>query len=111
MLEQIREKAPRWLVSTILVLLVVPFALWGVNSYVQPRGNTAAARVGDASISVDALQQALRQEGQRLRQTLGDAYSPQLLDNPGTRRAVLERLARSDQGLAERLASAIDAQH
>lgn len=92
MLEQIREKAPRWLVSTILVLLVVPFALWGVNSYVEPRGNTAAARVGDASISVNALQQALRQEGQRLRQTLGDAYSPQLLDNPGTRRVVLERL-------------------
>lgn len=36
MLEQIREKAPRWLVSLILLLLVVPFALWGVNSYVQP---------------------------------------------------------------------------
>lgn len=92
MLEQIREKAPRWLVSTILVLLVVPFALWGVNAYVQPTRSTAAARVGDRSISVDALQQALRQEGQRLRQTLGDAYSPELLDNPGTRRAVLERL-------------------
>ncbi len=92
MLEQIREKAPRWLVSTILVLLVVPFALWGVNSYVRPPGNTTAAQVGDASISVDALQQALRQEGLRLRQTLGDAYSPELLDNPGTRRAILERL-------------------
>ncbi|WP_448507251.1 SurA N-terminal domain-containing protein [Immundisolibacter sp.] len=92
MLEQIREKAPRWLVSTILLLLVVPFALWGINSYVKPSGGVAAARVGASTISVDALQQALRQEGQRLRQTLGDAYSPQLLDNPGTRRAVLERL-------------------
>ena len=92
MLEQIREKAPRWLVSTILLLLVVPFALWGVNSYVKPSGGVAAARVGSSTISVDALQQALRQEGQRLRQTLGDAYSPALLDNPGTRRAVLERL-------------------
>jgi peptidyl-prolyl cis-trans isomerase D len=92
MLEQIREKAPRWLVSTILVLLVVPFALWGVNSYVQPTGNAAAARVGDASVSVGALQQALRQEGQRLRQILGDAYDPEFLDHPDTRRAVLERL-------------------
>lgn len=92
MLEQIRDKAPRWLVSTIMLLLVVPFALWGVNSYVQPNRNTAAARVGDTSIGVDALQQAMRQEGQRLRQTLGDAYSPALLDNPGTRRVVLERL-------------------
>lgn len=92
MLEQIREKAPRWLVSLILLLLVVPFALWGVNSYVQPGGSVDAARVGDTAISVDALQQALRQEGQRLRQTLGDAYSPALMDDPGTRRAVLERL-------------------
>ncbi len=92
MLETIREKAPRWLVSAILLMLVVPFAFWGVNSYVQPTGNNAAAQVGDSAISVDALQRALRQEGQRLRQTLGDAYSPDLLDNPGTRRAVLERL-------------------
>ena len=48
MLEQIREKAPRWLVSTILLLLVVPFALWGVNSYVRPSGGVAAARAPDA---------------------------------------------------------------
>jgi peptidyl-prolyl cis-trans isomerase D len=92
MLEQIRERAPRWLVSLILLLLVVPFALWGVNSYVQPGGSVDAARVGDATISVDALQQALRQEAQRLRQSLGNAYSPDLLDSPGARRAVLERL-------------------
>lgn len=92
MLEQIREKAPRWLVSLILLLLVIPFALWGVNSYVQPTGGADAARVGGAAISVGELQQALRQEGQRLRQALGDAYSPALMDNPETRRAVLERL-------------------
>ena len=92
MLEQIREKAPRWLVSLILLLLVVPFALWGVNSYVQPGGTADAARVGDAAISVDALQQALRQEGQRLRQSLGDAYSPALMDDPATRRTVLDGL-------------------
>ncbi len=92
MLEQIREKAPRWLVSLILLLLVVPFALWGVNSYVQPGGSVDAARVGDTAISVDALQQALRQEGQRLRQSLGDAYSPALMDDPATRRTVLDGL-------------------
>lgn len=92
MLEQIREKAPRWLVSLILLLLVIPFALWGVNSYVQPTGGADAARVGGAAISVGELQQALRQEGQRLRQSLGDAYSPALMDNPETRRTVLDRL-------------------
>ncbi|MFZ5491581.1 MAG: SurA N-terminal domain-containing protein [Pseudomonadota bacterium] len=92
MLEQIREKAPRWLVSLILLLLVIPFALWGVNSYVQPTGGADAARVGGAAISVGELQQALRQEGQRLRQSLGDAYSPALMDNPEARRTVLDRL-------------------
>ena len=92
MLEQIRDKAPRWLVSLILLLLVVPFALWGVNSYVQPHGGADAARVGKAAISLNTLQQALRQEGQRLRQTLGDAYTPALLDDPATRRTVLDGL-------------------
>ena len=92
MLEHIREKAPRWLVSTILVLLVVPFALWGIGSYVQPDTTRVAARVGDTTITADALDQALRAEEQRLRASLGDAYSPELLDNAGTRNAVLQRL-------------------
>lgn len=92
MLEHIREKAPRWLVSTILVLLVVPFALWGIGSYVQPDTTRVIARVGDSTITADALEQALREEGQRLRTRLGDAYSAELLDNPGTRNAVLQRL-------------------
>ncbi|GAB4358928.1 MAG: SurA N-terminal domain-containing protein [Immundisolibacter sp.] len=92
MLEHIRERAPRWLVSTILVLLVVPFALWGIGSYVQPDTTRVVARVGDSTITADALDQALRAEEQRLRASLGDAYSPQLLESAGTRNAVLQRL-------------------
>jgi hypothetical protein len=49
MLEHIREKAPRWLVSTILVLLVVPFALWGIGSYVQPDTTRVVAHVSDCA--------------------------------------------------------------
>jgi len=100
MLERIRETAPRWLVSAILVLLVIPFALWGISSYIKPSDQHAAARVGDTTISVGALQEATRQEGQRLRRTLGGAYTPELLDNPGTRRAVLERLVNRELLLA-----------
>lgn len=92
MLEKIRETAPRWLVSLILLLLVLSFALWGISSYIKPSDQHAAARVGDSVITIGALQEATRQEGQRLQRTLGKAYSPELLDNPGTRRAVLERL-------------------
>lgn len=92
MLEKIRETAPRWLVSLILLLLVLSFALWGISSYIKPSDQHAAARVGDSVITVGALQEATRQEGQRLQRTLGKAYTPELLDNPGTRRAVLERL-------------------
>jgi len=92
MLEHIREKAPRWLVSTILVLLVVPFALWGIGSYVQPDTTRVVAHVGDSTITAQALDQAMRVEAERLRAALGDAYSPELLENAGTRNAVLQRL-------------------
>lgn len=92
MLEKIRETAPRWLVSLILLLLVLSFALWGISSYIKPSDQHAAAQVGDSVITVGALQEATRQEGQRLRRTLGKAYTPELLDDPGTRGAVLERL-------------------
>ncbi|HCO42758.1 SurA N-terminal domain-containing protein [Immundisolibacter sp.] len=105
MLEHIREKAPRWLVSTILVLLVVPFALWGIGSYVQPDTTRVVAHVGDSTITAQALDQAMRVEAERLRAALGDAYSPELLENAGTRNAVLQRLINRElllQAAAER---------
>ena len=92
MLEQIREKAPRWLVSTILVLLVVPFALWGSTRTFSRAARSALRASATRASAPTTLQRALRQEGLRLRQSLGDAYTPELLDNPGTRRTVLERL-------------------
>ncbi|WP_372717302.1 SurA N-terminal domain-containing protein [Immundisolibacter sp.] len=92
MLQQLRENAPRWLITAIILMLIVPFALWGVNSYFQPGGDDTVAQVGDSAIGSNAMQRALQQEAQRLRQTLGDAYSPDFLDQPGTKRAVLERL-------------------
>jgi peptidyl-prolyl cis-trans isomerase D len=47
MLETFREHSKGWLAKLILALITVPFALWGIDSYLQGAGsNVALAKVG-----------------------------------------------------------------
>lgn len=81
------------IVQIILALIILPFALWGVESYV---GNMGAGRgdvasVGSSKISVFEFQEALREEQDRLRPMLG-GRDPALLESPELRHAVLDNL-------------------
>lgn len=93
MLEAIRQRAEGWLVKLILALLLVPFALWGVDSYFHGgSGGDTIAKVGDQKISGQEFTQALRDQQERLRQALGGAYNPAIMDSPEARAAVLQNL-------------------
>ena len=80
MLEQMRERAGRWVVGFILALLILSFSLWGVGSYFQGPGATAVARVGDEDITPAQLQRAIAQETDRVREALGERYRPGMLN-------------------------------
>ncbi len=81
------------LIQIVLALIILPFAFWGVDSYRQS-GNTAEviATVNDAKITQRELDNALRQQQDRLRQKLGANFDPAMLDNPELRRAVMDDL-------------------
>ncbi len=80
------------LVQVFLVLITLPFAFWGVDSYVRNTGSgNDAASVGDSKIPVSEFQQALRTQQERLRPQLGGA-DPAMLDSPELRRSVLDGL-------------------
>lgn len=80
------------IVQVFLALITLPFAFFGVESYVRNVGREGdVAKIGDQKISQQQFQQALREQQERLRNQLG-SVDPKLLDNPEARRAVLDDL-------------------
>lgn len=67
MLEAIRERAQGWIAKVILALLIVPFALWGIDSYFSGGGKEpAAAEIDDGEISQRAFVKALKEQEEAL---------------------------------------------
>lgn len=92
MLQFIRERAQSWIAWVIVILIIVPFALWGINQYFDGGKEAPAARVNDADISQQRLQQAFSQQQQRLREMLGANYRPEMFPEEKMRQQVLDGL-------------------
>ncbi|MEK7839888.1 MAG: SurA N-terminal domain-containing protein, partial [Pseudomonadota bacterium] len=59
MLNTIREKTQGIIATFILVLLVIPFALWGINSYFEGGPSNTVAKVDGTEISKQRYLEAL----------------------------------------------------
>lgn len=81
------------IVQLFLALITLPFAFFGVESYVRSVGTgDDVARVGDVKITQQQYQQTLREQQERLRAQLGGQFDPKLLDTPQARQAILDDL-------------------
>jgi len=81
------------LVQIVLAIIILPFALWGVDSYTGSRGKAdAVATVNGERITQQELANALRQQQEKLRQQMGANFNPAMLDNPEMKRAIMENL-------------------
>jgi peptidyl-prolyl cis-trans isomerase D len=89
-------------IQVVLALIVLPFALFGVDAYVSSGGKDEVASVGDVSISTLEFQENLREQQDRLRQQFGGGIPQDMLDTPAMRRAVLQELV--NQKLLQRYA-------
>jgi peptidyl-prolyl cis-trans isomerase D len=90
MFEAIRNN--KKIVQVFLVLIALPFAFFGLESYVSSDGMGAdVAKVGDISISQQDFQEAMREQQERLRGQLGQV-DPKMLDTPDFRKAVVDNL-------------------
>lgn len=79
--------------QAFLALITLPFAFWGVESYVRNADSGAGvATVGGSTISQPELQSALREQQDRMRAQLGGKLDPAMFETPQMRRAVLESL-------------------
>ena len=93
MLETIRTAASTWIAKVILALITVPFALWGVESYIRTApGQETAATVEKEKISTQEFQQAVRNQLDQFRQQFGGNIDPSIMDNPEMRKSILDQL-------------------
>ena len=66
MLQSIRDGAQGWLAWVIVVIICVPFALWGIQEYLHPSPKRVIAEVNGAELSETDFQQRVNQQKQRL---------------------------------------------
>ncbi len=91
MFDFVREQ--KWLVRIFLILICVPFALFGVEWYQRSSsGVDTVAEVAGEKISVFEFNQRLQAQQDQFRQILGRNFDPTMLDNPQARQGLLDQI-------------------
>lgn len=91
MLDSIRSVAQGWVGKALLALITIPFALFGIDSYLSQAGNNVAvAKVGSSEVSLQEYSNALQNLRNRL-QSEGKVDQAQL-DSPEVKIMVLNQL-------------------
>lgn len=94
MLQQIHDRAKGWFAWAIIILISIPFALWGIQSYLDVGAEPMAALVNGQEISERQLDQQVQTARIQLRERLGAAYDPAQFDDRRLRQEVLDDLIR-----------------
>ena len=98
MLSAIREKATGWIAWIIVILISIPFALWGVNSYFEGATQIVIAVANGVEIEQSDYQRALAQKQRQLVQLAGRDLGTEYLDSPVFKRQVVDSMI--DEALA-----------
>ena len=92
MLTSIRERATGWIAWAIVILITIPFALWGINSYFEGGVNVNVAEFDGEEIDYQTYQRAIYSERDRMRQVYGNNATAELLSGEVLGREVINRL-------------------
>jgi len=88
MLGYIREGIQGWIAWAIVILLIIPFALWGINQYFGNGGTLVAATVNGSDISQQHFQREYYSQRDRMRQMLGEQFDASMFDAQLKQRAM-----------------------
>ncbi|MEJ7747326.1 MAG: peptidyl-prolyl cis-trans isomerase [Luteimonas sp.] len=112
MLQKLREKSSGWLAIAILAVLIVPFALFGLDQYIVQRVDTYAARIqapptwwtsapswwpvsmawDTQEISSDEFRERLEQSRQQQRAAEGAAFDNKVFESVDNKRRILDQM-------------------
>lgn len=108
MLQSIREKFSGWILIIIMLLLVIPFALFGINNYFQAQIETFVAKVNDAEIAPQQLQERLDLQRRQMRQMLGQDADISFVDTADNKRRILDSLIEEELRVQDARANGIE---
>jgi len=92
MASSVGSKIRNIVVGFIIALLVIGFALWGVNDVFTPSNPNAVMSVGDTDVSVTDFNEAFRNELQTIAQERGQGLTDKEAYNQGVHNKVLQSL-------------------
>jgi peptidyl-prolyl cis-trans isomerase D len=112
MLQKLRDKTSGWIAGTVLGLLTIPFAFFGMEQYSQQSNETWAAKIEAPpqwwqsaphwwpvrmawqveEIGPDEFRTRFEQARQAERQALGDRFDPRQFEAKDNKRKVIEQL-------------------
>ena len=93
MLQNIRDKSQGWIAKTIIGLMVVLMALFGVDQIFQSVSNSQdAAEVNGEAITLIEVEKAADMQRRQLQQQLGNNFDDSLIDDKLLREAALKGL-------------------
>lgn len=75
MLNALRKSAKTWVAKVLIALLVLSFAIWGVNDFLGGATGTNVATVGDTTVSAQRFDRALAFEISRVQQQIRQPLS------------------------------------
>ena len=90
MLGAIRKKSKGWIAYLIVGLITVPFALFGIQSYIGGSSNSVIAIVDGEDITINTYYQEFNTQQRNLQQQLGSSYSAEI--DYALRQTVIETL-------------------
>ena len=91
LLQKIRDYVKGWFAYVIVGLLIIPFAVWGINYYFEGGGSTDVAVVDGSKITQQEYQRAYQQQRQRMQAMLG-TMDPALLEGLNLKQQALQQL-------------------
>lgn len=94
MLMTIRDKAQGWIAWAIVVLISIPFALWGIQEYLGVGSEPIIAKVNDREITEKEVENGAFRFRNELREKLGAQYNAELFDESLLRKQVLDSMIR-----------------
>ncbi|HEV2332553.1 MAG TPA: SurA N-terminal domain-containing protein [Gammaproteobacteria bacterium] len=91
-IQALRDNMPKWITGVILVIIIGPFALWGINSYFTASTDSSVATVNGDEISPGDFERAYQGQYERLQQFYGASFQPGMIDEKALRQQVLDQL-------------------
>ncbi|MEN8214530.1 MAG: SurA N-terminal domain-containing protein [Pseudomonadota bacterium] len=91
MLQHIRDRAQGWFAYAIVILISIPFALWGIQEYVGGGSDPVVAKVSDVEITQRSMETSLNNYRANLRQQFGGKI-PEFFNDDMLRQQVLNEM-------------------